>query len=553
MRPIRLLVNLMLWLLILVVSACNGSGSAAVALPSATPYRQIVTLTPRGNTLATETAAVNVTATAIPTLTASGTLGAFFGGGSDSGEQTSEPSEGLVEGTLPGTDVLTLDAVETSFIERQISFIVRFTPYQTTIKSAVFRFTYPESGKSAEQKVGVSQQKMGKQTVLRRTLTADALPAGEDEVQYQWLLTNDQGQVFSTEPAMFKITESIAVEQRKDRPIIAATQRYESFFPSYSMFYVTLTPESPIMYARFLLTQNNGIEQYDFNVTVPHQEAGEPLELHIKWNNQFGPQIPWQQFESWWVFTDQNGKEWRTESAFNVYADNTYHPWEHVSTKYAELYTYQQSASNINVFVSAIDYSIERLSKEFGYRLLYRPHIVIYNSQADMDDWAPGSWVDYFIGMASGQWGGAVIAFYDSARFTGYSIIQHELVHVFQYQSMRSVKQLTPTWWVEGSAMYFEEQTDDILGKVKAVVRRTGAPSLMRGIGIYAPDGSNIPWVYYVGATFVTYVRQTYGNEVFSEIHAAIARDIRFSDALEMATGKSLEELNIEWQSWISQ
>jgi hypothetical protein len=38
---------------------------------------------------------------------------------------------------------------------------------------------------------------------------------------------------------------------------------------------------------------------------------------------------------------------------------------------------------------------------------------------------------------------------------------------------------------------------------------------------------------------------------VFSEIHAAIARDIRFTDALKMATGQTFERLNAEWQVWI--
>jgi hypothetical protein len=343
----------------------------------------------------------------------------------------------------------------------------------------------------------------------------------------------------------------MSAAQRKDLPIIQAVQRYESNFPASSAFYVTLTPEAPIQYARFLMTQNNGIEQYDFEAKVPRKQKGETLELKFTWSNVFGVQIPWTQFESWWVFIDANGDEWRTESAYNVYADNRYHTWVQFSTEHAELFHYNLSASDLAVLAAATDYSIERLSKEFNYKLQYRPHIIVYGTQEDMADWAPPDLVEAFIGMASGRWGGAVVAYTDSARFTGYGIIQHELVHIFQYQSMRSVKQLVPGWWVEGSARYFEEQPIDILSRVKEIVRAYGAPTLMQGIGMRAPNGRNLGWKYYVGSTVVMYLRETYGDVVFAKIQAAIARDIRFSDALKMATGKTLQEIDADWEAWI--
>ena len=542
------------FLLIAFISGCSGGDAIPTVAQLATPIPTVDATTQA--LIAQTKAALSSTAapqetTSTPTPGALSTLGAFLTG-SETPTPRSAASDNLAATVAASTEALTIDSAETSFISRQMTFVMRFTPYTVRIKSAVFHYTFPLTGQIVDQKVAATNQKPGKQTKLQNQMSVDKLPPGEDKVLYEWLLTDERGTVYRSGEKTFKLTESISAEQRKDRPIIQASQRYVSNFPQSSVFYVTLTPEVPIQYARFLLTQNNGIEQFDFEAKVPRKEKGEPLEMKFTWSNVFGPQIPWTQFESWWVFIDSNGKEWRTESAFNVYADERYHKWTQTKTQYAELFTYDRSAADIAVLTQATDYSIERLSKEFDYKLQYRPHIIVYASQEDMLDWAPAQWVESFIGMASGQWGGAVVAFTDTARFTGYGIIQHELVHIFQYQSERSIKQLVPGWWVEGSARYFEEQPVDATALVRKMVARYGAPTLMQGIGSTAPDGRNIGWKYYVGSSVLNYLRQTYGDGVFAKIQAAIARDIRFSDALKMATGKTLQEINSDWQAWIT-
>lgn len=549
MRKIQLGAYIVCTVLMLFVAGCSGGEAVPTVAKLNTPIPTVdstvqasIALTKAA--LSSAAQPTNVSSTATPG--ALSTLGAFL-------NVTDTPSASTDDANLAATsdETLTIDSAESSFISRQMTFIIRFTPYKVRIKSAVFHYTFPFSGQTIDQKVSATNQKAGKQSKLQVQMSVDKLPPLEDRVLYQWLLTDESGTVFRSDEQTFKLTESISSEQRKDRPIIQAKQSYKSNFPDSSVFYVTLTPESPIQYARFLLTQNNGIEQFDFEAKVPRKQKGEELQLKFTWSNVFGPQIPWTQFESWWVFIDSNGKEWRTESAYNVYSDNRYHKWTQTKTKYAELFTYDRSASDIATFVAATDYSVERLSKEFNYKLTYRPHIIVYNSQVEMMDWAPAQWVESFIGMASGQWGGVVIAYTDSARLTGYGIIQHELVHVFQYQSERTIKQLVPGWWVEGSARYFEEQPVDALALVKEYVQVYRPPSLMQGISNVAPNGRNIGWKYFVGSTVVRYLRETYGNDVFAKIQAAIARDIRFSDALKMATGKTLQEIDADWQEWI--
>ena len=122
---------------------------------------------------------------------------------------------------------------------------------------------------------------------------------------------------------------------------------------------------------------------------VPTQNAGEPLTLEFAWNDQLGLQIPWQQFEWWWVVTDRNGRVWRTQHQFNDYEDNTYHTWVRTPTRRTVLFTYDQGQKSIQTLADAADTSIDVLEQVYGYRLLYTPHVVVYNVPSHFESWAP--------------------------------------------------------------------------------------------------------------------------------------------------------------------
>jgi hypothetical protein len=450
-------------------------------------------------------------------------------------------------------DAVNFDDLTTQFKDRRITFFAFFTPRKALAREVTLSYTYPSTGGTQQWKAPVPKQTLGEQinTPLQYSIGVTAMPKGEDRILYTWQVTTDSGAVQKSEEKTFKVTEAILADRKDNFPVIKAEQTFQSNFPDEAVFTVTLNPDPPIQNASFYLTQNSGIQLYNFAVRVPTQKAGEPLTLQFTWNDQLGLQIPWQEFETWWVFYDQMGHKWRTEHAFNDYADNRFHRWTLTPTKHAALYTYGQNKASINTLMKATDDSIERLEKVFGYRLIYTPHIVVYNQQRDFEDWAPPMITEQFIGMASGEWGGVVVTYYESLDYTGYSIIQHELVHLFQFQSIR---ESAPQYWIEGSARYFEEVPyDDYEGYVRKSVKAYGAPDLGYRVPDYPPDGSGVPWPYYVGMTFVKYIILTYGDEAFAQLHIAMARDMTFTDALKTVLGKTLPQLNTEWAVWISQ
>lgn len=433
---------------------------------------------------------------------------------------------------------------------RRINFSLWLTPQTQLMQSATLRYTFPSSNTTEEKRVALPPQKLGEtlKSPLSHTMAISQMPQHEDRIIYEWLIEAQDGSLMRTAPQTFKITEAITEERRDDLPIIPAKATFISNFPEQAILSVRLTPESPIRQARVYYTQNTGLILFSFPVRIPQKRTGEEVEISFIFNDQLALQIPWQKIEWWFVLTDQNGKQWRTEPQFNEYSDTRFHRWTRTETRRAVIFTYERSNADIAFIGRGTDYAIERLERFFGYRLLYKPHIVFYNQPRHFQAWAPPQIVDRFIGLASGVWGGVVVTFYESLEYTVYAVIQHELVHLFQFQSMRDDD--VPRWWTEGAASYLEERNNqDNLKLARDFVRRHGMPDLMR-TNRHLSD-RNRAATYFVGAALVDYVIQTYGIEAFQRIHIATARHVPFDQALQGAIGKTRRQLSQDFERWL--
>lgn len=448
-------------------------------------------------------------------------------------------------------DAMRLDAVIAKVENRRrINFSIWLTPMTQLVQSATLRYTYPSTGATEEKRVPLPPQTLGEtlKNPISHTMGIDQMPLHEDRILYQWVLEGQDGSQLVSPQQTFKVTEAITEERRDDLPIIPAEASFVSDFPRQALLSVRLTPESPIRQAKVYYTQNTGLVLFSFNVRVPQKRAGEEVEITFTFNDQLALQIPWQKLEWWFMLTDQNGKQWRTQPQFNEYSDTRFHRWTRTEGRRSVVFTYERSTADIDFIVNGTDHAIERLEKMFGYRLLYTPHIVFYNEARHFRAWAPAQLADIFIGLASGVWGGAVVTFYDSLDYTVYAVIQHELTHLFQYQSMRNDD--VPRWWVEGTARHFEERNDeDQLLLAKNYVRRRGMPDLTR-TNRHLVD-TNIGVTYYVGASVMQFFIETYGIEAFQRVHIATARHIPFDQALQNAIGKTRRQLSQEFEAWL--
>lgn len=537
----------LLFLLIVLFSALVPACSPAEPLPT---LAVIPTEAGANNTTQvpsalppTTTASSTITPTPTPTLTPRAAL--------PTSVPTEPPTLTPTAGPLDASAVR-FETVTAKLLKRRLTFIVRLTPLTQRVGGVTLTYSYPSTGETKTWKATLPPQTIGQaMNAIEHSFSVDELPPNEALIDYRWQVTGQNGGVLESEPKTFKITEAITAERRDDLPAIEADLSFESQFPDRAFFRVSLTPKVPISNARIFYTQNRGLVLHDYRVSVPTLKAGQKLELQFQWDKKLALQIPWQQFEWWWVFRDMNNKEWRTKSMFSEYSDKSQN-WTRTEGPRSVLFTYGQNKANINTLLKATEDSISRLEKAFGYALLYSPHIVVYNNRRDFMVWAPPSLSERFIGLASGEWGGAVVAYTESIEYTGEAIIQHELTHLFQYQSIREDQ--APKWFIEGSARYFETVGGEYIEEyVRALTAIYGAPNLQYRVDERSPDGLGDPWPYSVGKTAITFLREKYGPDVFETIHKALARDIRFDAAIKMATGDTLERISNAWGAWIKQ
>ncbi len=433
---------------------------------------------------------------------------------------------------------------------RRVNFSLWLTPQTELVQSVTLRYTFPSNGATEERRLPLPPQTLGEtlKSPISHSLSISQMPPHEDRIVYEWLIEGQDGALLRTEPQTFKITEAITEERRDDLPILPAQATFVSNFPDYALLSVRLTPESPIRQARVYYTQNTGLVLFSFPLRVPQKRAGESIEISFTFNDQLALQIPWQKIEWWFVLTDQNGKQWRTQPQFNEYSDGRFHDWQRTEARRAVIFTYERSAAEIAFIVRGVDHAIERLERSFGYRLLYKPHIVIYNQPRHFQAWAPPQIADRFIGLVSGVWGGAVVTVHRSLEYTVYAVIQHELTHLFQFQSMRDDD--VPLWWLEGTASYFEERNDqDNLRRTRDFVRRFGMPDLTRTNRHLSDDDPSV--TYFVGAALIDYIVKTYGIEAFQRVHIGTARHMPFDQALQAAIGKTRRQLSQDFQRWL--
>ncbi|MCC6974365.1 MAG: hypothetical protein IT322_10185 [Anaerolineae bacterium] len=457
----------------------------------------------------------------------------------------------------PDPNAIRFDYLPVKFQQKRVTFMAWITPLSAAISAIQLHYRYPSTGEELVWDAPVPIHTLGEQfkQPLQFSFDIGTIPPTEDRILYQWQVILESGGTISSPEQTFKMTEAINSERLDHLPIIAADTSFESQFPEAAILTAKLRPASRIMQAQIVYTQNRGLELHQYNIRIPTHESGDLLELQFRFTDQLAIQIPWQQLEWWFVVRDQNNKQWRTAPVFSEYADNRFHRWTRTETEHAVLFTYDQNAASIGILKKATDESIRNLERVFGYKLIYTPHIVLYNNTRDFREWSSASADGQFIGLASSEWGGAVIAFYESLEFTGYGIIQHELTHLFQYQSFRDRRrQDVPKWWIEGTARYFEQYFPwDMEAYLRALYQSFPPPRLDMRLSERAPDGSDVSYPYVVGMTFVTFFLEEYGEKAFQQVHVSLARLDTFPNALKLATGKTLSELSQAWQAWIKE
>jgi len=130
------------------------------------------------------------------------------------------------------------------------------------------------------------------------------------------------------------------------------------------------------------------------------------------------------------------------------------------------------------------------------------------------------------------------------------SVVKHELSHMYLWHICILNRVTVPKWFDEGLAMYIERKwnIEDYYQVAIGVIRTHPIP--IRNLTNYFPqDEYDVKIAYAESFSLVSYMVDSYGEHFLLEILSQISRGVDFERAVKSLTGKTIDEIEQNWQT----
>src|SRR5690349_3637284 len=226
--------------------------------------------------------------------------------------------------------------------------------------------------------------------------------------------------------------------------------------------------------------------------------------------------------------------------------------WRALKGPHVDLYYYSAEADLAAPALAYAEASYDTLSIQFGHSVPTRIPMIVYASHTDFEQTniLPFTPPEGLLGATDFLKRRVTLPFRGNlAEFR--HTIRHELTHVFQlsfqteayYQSPRAGHVQLPLWWTEGLAEYFsagEDARDEMV--LRDLTLSGHLPTLQQ---LTYVDGLI---VYPLGGRIHRWLAQTYGDWRPAQMYRELAQHEDFEQAIEAVYGRTLEQLNDEFQ-----
>lgn len=226
--------------------------------------------------------------------------------------------------------------------------------------------------------------------------------------------------------------------------------------------------------------------------------------------------------------------------------------WKVLKGPHVDLYYYPAEERLAHVALAYAEESYDTLALQFGHEVKTRIPLIVYASHTDFEQTNILPFVppEGLLGVTDFLKRRVTLPFRGNfAEFR--HTLRHEMVHVFQLSSMleayyknaRSGQLRTPLWWSEGLAELWsggQEPRDEMIMRDLTLSGRL--PTL--GQLDYVSGGI----VYPIGGRIHRWLADTYGDWRVALFYQEQWRYENFDDALRAIYGRSLDQLNEEWQ-----
>lgn len=226
--------------------------------------------------------------------------------------------------------------------------------------------------------------------------------------------------------------------------------------------------------------------------------------------------------------------------------------WQVLKGPHVDLYYYPAEARLAQVALSYAEESYDTLALQFGHQVKTRIPLIIYASHTDFEQTNILPFVppEGLLGVTDFLKRRVTLPFrgnFSEFRHT----MRHEMVHVFQlsslleayYKNARSGQFRVPLWFSEGLAELWsggQEPRDEMIMRDLTLSGRLPSLDQLE----YVAGGI----VYPIGGKIHRWLADTYGDWRIALFYQEFWRYESFDDALRGIYGRTLSQLNEEWQ-----
>ena len=226
--------------------------------------------------------------------------------------------------------------------------------------------------------------------------------------------------------------------------------------------------------------------------------------------------------------------------------------WRIAKGPHVDLYFYPEEAELAPTVLRWAEESYDSLSEKFGWDLSTRVPIIIYASHSDFEQTNVLPFVppEGILGVTDYLKHRVTLPFrgnYAEFRAT----LRHEMVHVFQLallgenyaRTLRSSMFVTPLWWSEGLAEHWSGGQDARDEMIMRDLVMTGRLPRLQDL-----EYITSAIIYPIGGRVHDWLAEHYGDWRTATLYKELWRYDTFDDAIRGVYGKSLAELDAEFQ-----
>ncbi len=251
-----------------------------------------------------------------------------------------------------------------------------------------------------------------------------------------------------------------------------------------------------------------------------------------------------------WRLIMADGSTKETEPATVLWFDDRF-TWERFDSEQVTVYAYNGDTALSQRILDSAQRTVTKLEADLGVPASSALRIWVYESSADLAGAQPPNsnliagvtyaWLDLIaVAIASGN---------DSEIGR---IIPHEVSHHVFYQATLNPFNHAPYWLDEGLAIYYQEAGQNELAAVLESAIAEGRITSVRALNSpFAFEQEAFRTSYAQSWSIVGFIVAEFGQEKLGALVRVYRDGVSHADAVQLALGVSLEELDAQWKASI--